>query len=70
VVSITLRYDLDTPVGHVARTADEPELERPAPGPPAETDPLDPPADPRRQPGVRLFLTHAFILSGLFDCAQ
>ena len=51
MVSNTLRYHLDTPVGLIARPADQPQLQRAAAGPPAETDALDAAVHPGGEPG-------------------
>src|SRR5690606_29920379 len=40
---------------HVPRPPGQAELQRPGPGPPAEPDPLHPPAHPRRQPNIAHF---------------
>src|SRR5690606_36378159 len=47
-----LRHDLHPAVLHVPRPPGQAELQRPGPGPPAEPDPLHPPAHPRRQPHI------------------
>src|SRR5690349_9219618 len=48
---VTLGDDLDASVAGVPCVADEPELERPRPGPPAEADPLHPTVHPDDRPG-------------------
>ena len=66
LVVASFGHDLDAAVVEVLGEADQAQLKRVSPDPPAESDTLNTPADPRGQPDVRGHVTtgHCEVVAG------